>query len=167
MGFALAPVEAHAAELRKNLGEATRTTTICPYCGVGCGFVVHASEGQVINIEGDPDHPINEGTACSKGSSLYQMANNPNRLQTVMYRAPGAAEWQEMSWAEAIPMIARRIKDTRDATFKTVNAAGRTVNRTLAIGSLGSAALDNEECWLYQKFLRSLGLVYIEHQARN
>ncbi len=169
MGFALPPVEAYAAGLRKNLLEATRTTTICPYCAVGCGLVVDAADGQVINIEGDSEHPINEGTACSKGSSLYQMANNENRLTKVRHRAAGATEWTEMSWDEAVPLIAQRIKDTRDAqgAFETSNASGRTVNRTLRIGSLGSAAMDNEECWLYQKFLRTLGLVYIEHQARN
>ncbi len=169
MGFALSPVKAHAAELRKNLEEATQTTTICPYCGCGCGFVVHASGGKVINIEGDSEHPINQGTACSKGSALFQMAggNNENRLQTVRYRAPNATEWEEVSWEWAVERIAQRVKETRDATFETVNAAGNTVNRTLAIGSLGSAALDNEECWLYQKMLRALGLVYIEHQARN
>lgn len=172
MGFALAPVEAHAAELRKNLAEAIRTTTICPYCGVGCGLVVDSSGGQVINIEGDSEHPINQGTACSKGSSLYQMANNENRLTTVRYRAPNATEWEELSWEDAISMIAQRIKTTRDAegAFETTkgNVEGAAVvNRTLGIGSLGSAALDNEECWLYQKFLRTLGLVYIEHQARN
>ena len=76
---------------------------------VGCGFVVHASNGQVINIEGDSEHPINEGTACSKGSSLYQMANNENRLTTVRYRAPYATEWEDLTWDEAIPMIAQRI----------------------------------------------------------
>ena len=167
MGFALHPVKAHAAELRKNLAEATETTTICPYCGVGCGFVVHSSGGEVINIEGDWEHPINQGTACSKGSSLFQMANNANRLQTVKYRAAGADEWSDISWDEAITMIAQRIKDTRDATFTETNASGATVNRTLGIGSLGSAAMDNEECWLYQKMLRAFGLVYIEHQARN
>jgi formate dehydrogenase major subunit len=167
MGFPLGPVKAHAVELRKNLQEATRTTSICPYCGVGCGFVVDSSGGAVINIEGDPDHPINQGTACSKGSSLYQMANNENRLTKVLYRAPGAEDWSEIGWADAIAAIAQKIKDTRDATFETTNANGKTVNRTLGIGSLGSAALDNEECWLYQKFLRALGLVYIEHQARN
>ena len=167
MGFALHPVEAHAAELRKNLAEATQTTTICPYCGCGCGFVVHSSGGTVINIEGDSEHPINQGTACSKGASLYQMANNENRLATVRYRAPNATEWQDLTWNEAIPMIAERIKATRDTTFETTNAVGNVVNRTLGIGSLGSAALDNEECWLYQKLLRALGLVYIEHQARN
>ena len=167
MGFVLTPVQAHAAELRKNLQEATRTTTICPYCGVGCGFEVHTADGKVINIEGDGDHPINQGTACSKGSSLFQMANNDNRLTTVMYRAPGATEWTEMDYDEAINRVAQKIKETRDATFETENADGDTVNRTLGIGSLGSAALDNEECWLYQKLLRGLGLVYIEHQARN
>jgi len=167
MGFALRPVKAYAEELRKNLAEATQTTTICPYCGVGCGFVVHSSGGKVINIEGDPEHPINEGTACSKGASLFQMANNENRLTKVRYRAPGAAEWEDLSWEKAVPMIAQRIKATRDATFETANANDRTVNRTLGIGSLGSAALDNEECWLYQKMLRAFGLVYIEHQARN
>ena len=169
MGFVLTPVKAHAVELRKNLQEATQTTTICPFCGCGCGFVVHASGGEVINIEGDTEHPINDGTACSKGSSLFQMAmgNNPNRLNTVLHRAANATEWTEMSLADAIPMIAARIKATRDATFETTNANGAEVNRTLGIGSLGSAALDNEECWLYQKFLRALGLVYIEHQARN
>lgn len=167
MGFALGPVEAHAKALRKDLREATRTTTICPFCAVGCGFVVHASGGKVINIEGDADHPINDGTACSKGSSLYQMANNENRLTKVLHRAAGATEWTEMSWGDAIAAIAQRIKQTRDATFETTNANGKTVNRTLGIGSLGSAAMDNEECWLYQKFLRALGLVYIEHQARN
>jgi formate dehydrogenase major subunit len=167
MGFALHPVRAYAVDLRKNLEEATRTTTICPFCGVGCGFVVDSLDGRVINIEGDSDHPINDGTACSKGSSLFQMANNENRLTTVRYRAGGATEWEEISWADAISMIAQRIKATRDDTFETTNAAGNEVNRTLGIGSLGSAAMDNEECWLYQKLLRALGLVYIEHQARN
>ncbi len=165
--FDMTAIEELADELRKKLSEATRTTTICPYCGVGCGFVVHASGGKVINIEGDTEHPINDGTACSKGASLYQMANNDNRLTKVRYRAPGASEWSEVSWSWAISRIAEKIQTTRDATFETTNADGATVNRTLGIGSLGSAALDNEECWLYQKFLRALGLVYIEHQARN
>jgi len=167
MGFAVQPVEAYAKQVGKNLLEATRTTTICPYCAVGCGFVVDAADGQVINIEGNSEHPINQGTACSKGSSLLQMANNENRLDKVLYRRPFGTEWEELSWEEAIPMMAQRIKATRDDTFETANDAGNEVNRTLGIGSLGSAAMDNEECWLYQKFLRALGLVYIEHQARN
>lgn len=167
IGFSIVPVEALAVEMHKKLEEATKTTTICPYCAVGCGFVVHASAGKVINIEGDPEHPINEGTACPKGSSLFQFANNDKRLTKVLYRAPKATEWEEKDWEEATSMIAERIKATRDATFTVHNDDGATVNRTLGIGSLGSAALDNEECYLYQKFLRGLGLVYIEHQARN
>ena len=166
-GFMLGPVEEYAENLREHLREATRTTTICPYCGVGCGFEVHNWEGQIMNIEGDSEHPITEGTACSKGSSLFQLARNSNRLTKVLHRAPFATDWEEMSWEDAVARIAQHIKTTRDATFETTNANGKTVNRTLGIGSLGSAALDNEECWLYQKFLRALGLVYIEHQARN
>ena len=167
MGFMLDPAKVYAAETHKNLEEATRTTTICPYCACGCGFVVHASDEKVINIEGDSEHPINEGVACPKGASLFQFANNQSRLTKVRYRAPYAEDWEDKSWEDVIAMIAQRIKDTRDLTFEETNGDGATVNRTLGIASLGSAALDNEECWLYQKFLRGLGLTYIEHQARN
>ena len=165
MGFLLDPVEAHAEGLRKNLGDATQTTTICPYCGVGCGFVVHASGGAVINIEGDPEHPINEGTACSKGSSLFQMANNENRLTTVRHRAPFAREWEDISWEDAMSMIAERIKKTRDETWVGQHN-GQTVNHTSGIGCLGGASLDTEECYLLVKAMRAMGLVWIEHQAR-
>jgi len=166
LGFDLFPIEAHAEELRKNLKSAKESTTICPYCAVGCGVIVHASGGKVINIEGDPDHPINMGSLCSKGSSLYQLANNEDRLTHVMYRAPYSDKWEYKSWDWALDEIARKIKATRDATFTANNDKEQVVNRTTAIASVGSAAMDNEECWLYQKFLRGLGLVYIEHQAR-
>jgi len=166
LGFDLFSIEAHAEKLRKNLKSARETTTICPYCAVGCGAIVHASGGKVINIEGDLDHPINTGSLCSKGSSLYQLANNEERLTHVLYRAPYSDKWEYKSWDWALDEIAKKIKATRDATFTTTNDKGQVVNRTTAIASVGSAALDNEECWLYQKFLRGLGLVYIEHQAR-
>lgn len=166
LGFDLLPIEAHAEELRKNLKSAKESTTICPYCAVGCGAIVHQSGGKVINIEGDPDHPINMGSLCSKGSSLYQLANNEDRLTQVMYRAPYSDKWEYKSWDWALDKIASNIKATRDATFTATNEKGQVVNRTTAIASVGSAAMDNEECWLYQKFLRGLGLVYIEHQAR-
>jgi formate dehydrogenase major subunit len=120
----------------------------------------------VINIEGDPDHPINLGSLCSKGSALYQLANNDNRITRVMYRAPYSDKWEYKTWDWALNEIAKRVKATRDATFAEKNDKGQVVNRTTQIASVGSAALDNEECWLYQKFLRSVGLVYIEHQAR-
>jgi len=120
----------------------------------------------VINTEGDPDNPINQGTLCPKGGSIYQMANNKNRLDKPLYRAPHASEWQEVDWDWALDRIARNIKASRDKSFRARNAKGELVNRTEGIASVGSAAMDNEECWLYQKFLRGLGLVYIEHQAR-
>jgi len=142
------------------------TTTICPYCAVGCSAIVSAKDSKVTNIEGDPDHPINEGSLCSKGSSLFQLANNDQRITKVMYRAPYSNKWEYKSWDWALDTIAERIKTTRDATFTGKNAKNQVVNRTTQIASVGSAALDNEECWLYQKFLRSLGLVYVEHQAR-
>ena len=167
LGFDLSPIKAHAASLRKNLKAAKESTTICCYCAVGCGALVHSFNGKVINIEGDPDHPINEGTLCSKGAALIQLsANNPLRLQKPMYRAPFAAEWQEVSWDWALDEIAKRIKKSRDKSFVIKNAKGQVVNRTDGMASVGSAAMDNEECYLYQKFLRALGLVYIEHQAR-
>lgn len=144
------------------------TTTICPYCAVGCGIIVHTRDGKVVNTEGDPDHPINEGSLCPKGGSLSQLSYdaNKNRLTKPLYRAPSAKEWKEVSWDWALDKIAENIKKSRDASFMAKNEKGETVNRTDAIASVGSAALDNEECYVYQKFLRALGLVYIEHQAR-
>ncbi len=176
----LTPEEAAAQELRTK--GATETTTICPYCSVGCGLIVHTKDGKVINAEGDPDHPISEGTLCSKGQSLYQIVNNPKRLTKPRYRAAGATEWKEVEWGWALDEIAKRVKDARDRTFKLTSKAkvkekqpdgtekelekDFTVNRTDGIAHVGSAALDNEECYMLQKLLRSWGVVYIEHQAR-
>jgi formate dehydrogenase major subunit len=144
----------------------TETTTICPYCGCGCGLVVTTVDGKVTNTEGDPDHPINEGALCSKGQCLYQVSRNERRLKKVLHRKPGAAEWEEVSWDEALDGIAAKVKATRDATFLEADGEGRTVNRTDGIGLLGSAALDNEECYALSKLARAMGLVFIEHQAR-
>lgn len=158
------PADAAAKELPTK--DAKAVTTICPYCAVGCGMVVHVKDGRVINTEGDDEHPINQGTLCSKGASLYQVANNPKRLTKPQYRASGSKEWKEVEWDWALDEIAKRVKKSRDESFMTVNANKAVVNRTNGIASVGSAALDNEECYLLQKWLRSLGLVYIEHQAR-
>jgi formate dehydrogenase major subunit len=144
---------------------ATETTTVCPFCGVGCGQVVSTRNDKVINIEGDAKHPISEGTLCSKGAAGIQVVNNSRRLQKVLYRAPGGKAWQEQTWDWAIERIAARVKETRDKTFKT-SVDGRVVNRTEAIACLGGSALDNEEAYLLVKLMRALGLVYIEHQAR-
>ena len=157
-----------AIPLRKRIGE---SLTICPYDASGCGFIVAADGEKVINLEGDPDHPINRGAACAKGASLAQLRTvdgklNPWRLTKPKYRAPGAADWEEVEWDWALDQIAAKIKATRDATFVETDADGYTVNRCDGIGSLGSAALDNEECYLLSKMLRTLGLAYIDHQAR-
>jgi len=144
---------------------ATNTTTVCPFCGVGCGQVVSTKGGKVINIEGDPGHPISEGTLCSKGAAGIQVVNNSRRLQKVLYRKPNGAKWEEKSWDWAFERIAARVKETRDKTFKTT-VDGRVVNRTEAIACLGGSALDNEEAYPLAKLMRALGLVYLEHQAR-
>lgn len=140
--------------------------SICPYCAVGCGMIVGVEDGKVVNIEGDPEHPINQGALCSKGGTLSQLVNSPRRITKPAYRAPGASQWQEVEWDWTLDQIAGRIKQTRDAHWIETDDQGRTVRRTEAIASIGSAALDNEECSLYAKALRSLGLVYMEHQAR-
>jgi formate dehydrogenase major subunit len=144
---------------------ATPTTTICPFCGVGCGQVVATQNGVVINIEGDPGHPVSEGTLCSKGAAAVQVVNNPRRLQKVLYRKPGGTAWEEKTWDWALDRIAARVKETRDTTFQTTTD-GRVVNRTEAMACLGGSALDNEEAYLLVKLMRALGLVYVEHQAR-
>ncbi len=143
------------------------STTICPYCGVGCGLICSTRDGRIVNLEGDPDHPINQGSLCSKGSALQQIPNNPinRRLTKVQYRKAYGTEWEEITWDRAISMIAKKIKDTRDATF--VEKEGNvTVNRAAGIAGLGGAALDNEECYLWSKLARTIGISYLEHQAR-
>lgn len=180
LGVNLDSAKAYAQELR--IKNAKQTTTICPYCSVGCGIIVYAENGKIINTEGDPDHPISEGTLCSKGASVMQLANNDKRVGKPLYRAPGATEWQQVEWEWALDKIARLVKDTRDKSFKTTSSAkvkevqpdgtevmvdkDFVVNRTDKIAHVGSAALDNEECYLLQKLVRSWGLVYVEHQAR-
>ncbi len=167
LGIDLKPVKSHAQSLK--IRYAKETTSICCYCAVGCGLIVHtgtAGAGKVINIEGDPDHPINEGALCSKGAAISQLVNNENRVTTPLYRAPYSTKWQKVSWDWALWRIALKVKKTRDATFQIKNSKGQVVNRTEGLAHVGSAALDNEECWLIQAMMRALGLVYIEHQAR-
>ena len=167
LGFDLSPVKAHAQMLKTRY--AKETTTICCYCAVGCGAIVHTSkkgDGRVINIEGDPDHVINRGSLCSKGAALAQLVENSNRITDPMYRAPYSNQWKKVSWDWALSEIAKRVKTTREASFEAKNAKGQLVNRTGGIASVGSAALDNEECWIYQALIRAMGVTYIEHQAR-
>ena len=154
--------------------------TICCYCAVGCGALVTADDAdpkkatKVVNVEGNPDHPINEGTLCSKGQALAQFRtvdgkDNPMRLTKPLYRRPGGTNWEEVEWDWAINEIAKKIKKTRDENWlETVDVGGMTypVNRTDAIANFGGGELDNEECYLLVKMCRALGLVYIEHCAR-
>ena len=149
--------------LKKKIGE---KATICPYDASGCGFLVAAEDGKVVNIEGDPDHPVNRGAACAKGASMRQLsADNPWRLKKPLYRPAGGTEWVEKEWDWTITEVARKIKATRDDSFIETDG-GKVVNRTEAIANLGGSALDNEECYLLAKLTRALGLVYIEHHAR-
>jgi formate dehydrogenase major subunit len=164
LGLDLSATEAYAQDAAVERGKIT--TTICPYCAVGCGAIVTAAGGRVVNIGGDPDHPINQGSLCSKGNAILQIANSERRLTKVKYRAPGASAWEEKDWDWAITRIAENIKRTRDETLVAKDAEGRVVNRTEGIACLGGAALDSEECYAYSKLARALGVVYLEHQAR-
>lgn len=146
---------------------ATVTSTVCPYCAVGCGQLVYAKGGQIIDIEGDSRSPINEGTLCPKGANAFQLAVNPHRITDVLYRAPYSDSWETRSLGWAMDQIARRVKDARDADFREHNEQGRPVNSLTTIGSLGGATLDNEENYLMKKlFSAGLGMVSIENQAR-
>lgn len=146
----------------KRVGE---KTAICPFCAVGCGVIASVEGGRVMNIEGDPDHPINQGRLCSKGSALLQDHGNPQRQLAVLYRAPNATEWKKISWDEALTRIAANVKKTRDATF-VERDGGALVDRTEGIAHMGSSAIKNEEAYLLAKLMRGLGVVYLEHQAR-
>jgi formate dehydrogenase major subunit len=148
--------------------------SVCPYCAVGCGMLVGVKDGHIVNIEGNPDSPINRGTLCPKGAASFQLAVNPLRTTTVLYRKPGGSDWQTIGLDQAMDMIAERVKKTRDETFTefaTVqDAAGqdvqKRVNHTLGILSLGGATMDNEWNYVQAKLMRGLGVAAIENQAR-
>jgi formate dehydrogenase major subunit len=171
LGLNLIPVKAYAEELNKmnRVKLAKQVSTVCCYCSVGCGLIcsVDKMTGKIFNIEGDPDHPISEGSLCAKGAGFFDLTEaNKYRLKKVLYRAPMSDKWEEKNWDWAIERIARLVKDTRDKDFVKTNAKGELVNRTESIGHLGSSNIDNEECWLVTAMARALGLVYIDHQAR-
>jgi formate dehydrogenase major subunit len=155
-------------QLHARLDEAdTVGTSICPYCAVGCGQLIYVKDKQVIQIEGDPRNPINQGTLCPKGSATLGWMLNPQRLTTVKYRAPYSDHWEEKPLDWAMERIAQRIKQTRDETFVHGLPDGTVVNHTFGIAELGGATLDNEENYLIKKLLGGgLGLVFIENQAR-
>ena len=146
---------------------ATVTDGVCPYCAVGCGQLIYARHGKIIDIEGNPASPINGGTLCPKGSATYGFIVNPARVTKVKYRAPYSDHWEERPLDWAMERIAQLVKATRDRGYQTQDAAGRTLNRNFNIASLGGATLDNEENYLIKKlFCAGLGMVWIENQAR-
>ena len=189
-GFALGSLLGLGLDLRAAQRETSRfkfsntveVPSICPYCAVGCAQLVAVRDGKIVNIEGNPDSPINRGTLCPKGAATYQLAVNPNRFTQVWYRAPGAKDWDKtktLDWA--MDRIAHLVKETRDRTFveerdtdptgqplrdKDGKPTKKRVNHTLAIASLGGATMDNEWNYVQAKLMRALGVVNIENQAR-
>jgi formate dehydrogenase major subunit len=140
--------------------------SVCPYCAVGCGQRVFVTDGQVTQIEGDPDSPISRGRLCPKGSASKSLVTSPLRQTTVRYRRPYGTQWEDLDLDTALDMIADRILAARDATWEDADAEGRPLNRTLGISSLGGATLDNEENYLIKKLFTALGALQIENQAR-
>ena len=169
LGFDLAQAVAVQRDLR--IAGAKEVHSLCPYCAVGCSIVAYTKQDskghtQLLQIEGDPDSPVNEGRLCPKGATAMQLAVSGRRVEKPLYRAPGSDQWKEISWDEMLDKLARRIKESRDATFVTVDAKGNTVNRTEGIAFAGGATFSSEEGYLAAKLMRTLGVVHIEQQAR-
>ena len=160
----LVPQESRAAEMR--LAGAKEFTTVCNFCSCGCAMVGHVIEGKLVNLEGDPDGVVNEGSLCAKGAAAFATHDSKQRLTTPKYRAPGSDHWVEISWDEALDKLARNIKDSRDRTFVGTDAAGNLVNRTEGIAFAGGAAFSSEEGYLATKLMRGFGFVFLEQQAR-
>lgn len=161
------PFSPQTAAKTSRLRGATVTEGVCPYCAVGCGQLIYTKGGKLIDVEGDPRSPINEGTLCPKGANAFQLTVNPHRVTQVLYRAPYSTEWETKPLDWAMDQIARRVKAARDADFVTRNSEGRLLNSVKTIGTLGGATIDNEENYLIKKlFGGGLGVVSIENQAR-
>ena len=140
--------------------------SICPYCAVGCGQLVHVENEKIINIEGDPDSPISEGCLCPKGAATFQLVTGTQRVQHVLYRRPGARNWERIPLEQAMDMVAERVKKVREETWEEADEQGNPTRRTLGLAHLGGATLDNEENYLIKKLFSALGMVQIENQAR-
>ena len=145
--------------------------SLCPYCAVGCSLVAYTKQDakghtQLLQIEGDPDSPVNEGRLCPKGATAMQLAMSARRVEKPLYRAPGSDKWQEITWDQMLDRMAQRVKESRDATFVTQDAKGQTVNRCEGVAFAGGAAFSSEEGYLAAKLMRTLGVVHLEQQAR-
>ena len=172
LGFDLTSAHAEVRELK--IARTTETRSTCPYCSVSCGVILHTLGDRsrnvkptVVHVEGDADHPINQGALCPKGITLKQNIVNDRRLTKVMYRAPGSAAWEEKDWDFALDRIARLLKDTRDKRLRQKDDAGRTLNALTAVGVIGGCTDTNELNYLLVKAFRAgLGIVPLEQQAR-
>jgi formate dehydrogenase major subunit len=142
------------------------TESVCPYCAVGCGQLVYTRDGELVDIEGNPRSPINQGTLCPKGSASRQLVQQPGRLTKVRYRRPGGTEWEELPLEQAMDMIAQRVIEARENGWQETDRHDWRVDRTLAFAHLGGATLDNEENYLIKKLFTALGAIQIENQAR-
>jgi formate dehydrogenase major subunit len=169
LGFDLA----QAAQIKQQfrITGAQESHSVCPYCAVGCALVAFTQQNadgtrKIVQIEGNPDSPVNEGRLCPKGATAMQLATSARRVENPLYRAPGSDHWQQISWDQMLDKLAQRIKDARDATFVAKDATGNTVNRTEGIAFAGGAAFSSEEGYLATKLMRGLGVVHLEQQAR-
>lgn len=166
-GFNVSKIEASVSDFK--LRDAKEFTSNCTFCSCNCGMVCSVKDGKLINLEGDPDHIVNEGALCPKGAGMSVIPNSDQRIKTPLYRAPGSDKWQEISWDEAFEKIVSKIKDVRDKDWiekETVDGTEYVVNRCDGLSFLGGAQNNNEECYLFVKMARLLGASFIEHQAR-
>ena len=168
LGFDLRSAKKRALDLR--IANAKEVHSVCPYCAVGCALIAYTKQvngnTQLLQIEGDPDSPVNEGRLCPKGATAMQLATSARRVEAPMYRAPGSANWEKKDWDFVLNKIAQNIKASRDNTFVAVDANGNTVNRTEGVAFAGGAAFSSEEGYFATKLMRTLGVVHIEQQAR-
>ena len=173
LGLALAGLldvpSVRAATQQLKLRDVREFTTSCNFCSCGCGMIASVREGTLVSMEGDYDHIVNRGSLCIKGISMFATHASPDRLKTPRYRAPGSDHWEEITWKDAVERVARKIQKVRDETWVATEKLGDRevpVNRTDAIAFLGGAQNTNEECYLFQKAARLLGMPFVEHQAR-
>ncbi len=166
IGFAPNPVSKRSRQLTPRTRDAQVTTSVCPFCAVGCSQLVYHRDGTVIDIEGNPASPISAGHLCPKGAATYQLVNNANRPTQVLYRAPRSDHWEPRPLDWAMDRIAQLTKETRDRDFQMRNKDGLRINRLESVASIGGATLDNEENYLILKLFRALGVVHITNQAR-
>ena len=165
-GMGSAAVSKQTAGAGARIAGLKATETVCPYCAVGCGQVVYTRGGELVDIEGNPRSPINQGTLCPKGAATRQLVQQPGRLTKVLYRRPGGTEWEELDLERAMNMIAERVISSRERAWQEHDEEGRRVDRTLSFAHLGGATLDNEENYLIKKLFTAMGAVQIENQAR-